>query len=228
MPTTASLPDKTPTRIGELLLAADFVLNHELEGALKLSKQLNQPVCQVLQSQQRLSSCEKRSLLSLQKKLRSTVQQAKLPQLSELGCRLGDLLVACGEITEAQLERALLEQAEHSRPLGSILLKKGLISLPQLKDCLQLQQKLMSAAAAALLTLASYADDPVVNDPPGEGCSLISRRKRLTRFEILSGSRVSPEITLAPYSAADEIMRSKNGKMVLRLTNVGIKFRTFF
>ena len=232
MPNAASHPDYAFTRMGELLLAGGFVRKRELQDALKISRRVNQPLCQVLQSQQRLSACEKNSLLSLQKKLRRAVAKAETPTLGELGCRVGELLLACGKITNAQLDKALAEQSTQSRPLGSILLRSGAISLKKLTECLQLQQKLMTAAAAALLALSgpdAIAGDSHHSDPAWG--SLQANFSTQAPHSLREGWRkpgFTRTLMKAPYSESDEILRSKNGKMVLRLTDTGLEFRTFF
>lgn len=227
MSTAASHPDTSSTRMGELLLAGGFVRKSEVENALKLSKRLNQPLCQILQRQQRLSLCEKRSLLSLQKNLRQAQKRSSSPQSTELGCRLGELLLNCGMITSGQLECALEEQSQQALPLGSILLRSCAIKLQKLAQCLQLQQKLMFAAAASLLTLtSSYA---VANEP---AWGSLQPNFNTQAPHSLRDTWRKPGFTRAtirnPYARSDEIMRSKTGKMSLRLTNTGLEFRSFF
>ncbi len=227
-----SHPDQT-AQMGDLLLAGGFVRKRELDEALNVSKRIHKPLCQVLQGQQKISSCEKRSLLSLQNNLRRAFKKDKLPMVSELGCRMGDLLITCGDITHDQLASALTEQSKKRSPLGSILLKNGFVGLKPLAYCLQLQQKLMSAAAAAILavagTSASYADDPVVNDP---SWGQLQPNFTTQAPHALRDSWRKPGYTRARlssgYGSSDEIMRSKSGKMVLRLTDTGMEFRAFF
>jgi|GEM_PF-4302565 len=233
MSTAAPHPDYPAARMGELLLAGGFVRKRELDNALKLSKRLNQPICQILQGQQRISTCEKRSLLSLQEKLRQAVAGARAPQLGDLGCRLGELLLACGKVTSTQLNKALAEQSQQKQPLGSILLRSGVISLQKLTECLQLQQKLMSAAAAVLLALSgsqTFADGNR-GTAPAWGSLQANNFTTQASHSLREGWRkpgFTRTLLRTPYSQSDEILRSKNGKMVLRLTDTGVEFRTFF
>ena len=53
--------------------------------------------------------------------------------------RLGDLLVASGIITEAQLEQALAMPREDGQRLGDVLIQHGFITEAQLIDALRVQ-----------------------------------------------------------------------------------------
>lgn len=54
--------------------------------------------------------------------------------------KLGELLIADGYITSAQLDQALVESRQKGMPLGSTLYSLGFITLSQLKETLQKQQ----------------------------------------------------------------------------------------
>src|SRR5437870_13052507 len=70
--------------------------------------------------------------------------------------RLGDLLVADGLLTPAQLQKALSEQRGSTEKLGSILIKLGFINEEQLIGFLSRQYGVPS------ITLAQLAIDPTV------------------------------------------------------------------
>ena len=53
--------------------------------------------------------------------------------------RLGDLLIAAGAISPAQLEEALSLQKQTGQRLGDVLIDSGIITERQLIDALQMQ-----------------------------------------------------------------------------------------
>src|SRR5438876_2472015 len=70
--------------------------------------------------------------------------------------RLGDLLVAAGLLTPAQLQKALGEQKGSTEKLGSVLIKLGFINEEQLIGFLSRQYGVPS------ITLAQFEIDPAV------------------------------------------------------------------
>jgi len=68
---------------------------------------------------------------------------------------LGAILVAAGEITEAQLEEGLRMQEKSGRRLGEELIRAGHVSKGQVVSGLTLQRNLITYALAATMGLAS-------------------------------------------------------------------------
>ncbi len=223
-----------PSRIGDLLITGGFIKRTELSRALNISHNQGLPLCQVLLRQRRIDRLEKNALLNLQQNLRhgaTKERQAREISTKDLGCRLGDLIVADGKLSRAQLDSALEEQKRCRLPLGSILLKTQQITVGRLTSYLRLQQKLLAAAAAAFFAYSApcHATDPQgsstawgsfdVEKPHVSPHSLSANWRRPGLLE-----SVSPR----QYAVEDEIFRSKSGKMVLRLTETGVEFRKFF
>jgi hypothetical protein len=63
--------------------------------------------------------------------------------------RLGDLLQAANRITSSQLEEALAEQQRDDRPLGEILIEKGLLSEPERDVFLEFQRRQAGTGAVS-------------------------------------------------------------------------------
>ena len=68
--------------------------------------------------------------------------------------RLGELLVTSHLISREQLENALTRQKESGKMIGEILVEAGHINQHQLSHGLRLQTRLLTAALAAILSLA--------------------------------------------------------------------------
>lgn len=219
-----------PSRIGNLLVAGGFVSRRELEAAVALAERQHVPLCQILQRQQRLDRLEKNALLKLQANVRQAAKQAS-PRAADLHCRLGELLLSEGQIDSEELNAALTLQKTLKTPLGMVLLKRGTICLNRLTRFLRLQQKLIAAGSAALLMMGS----PCFADAPGEGSlawgSAQVAIKKASPHSLSSNWRrpgLMETMTPVRYAPEDTVFRSKNGKMVLRLTETGMEFRKFF
>lgn len=219
-----------PSRVGELLLQGGFISRRELHQALLQAERQGLPLCQILMRQRRINRLEKTALLSLQQRLRDASGETST---SALHCRLGDLMLADGHLTREELDRALEQQQKTKMPLGTILLKAGQTSVEKLTGYLRLQQKLLSAATAVLLACAAatpcHASDKFSKTA---AWGSIDAEKTHTSPHSLSANWRRPGLleSASPlrYSKDDEILRSRNGKMVLRLTETGVEFRKFF
>ncbi|MBB3047803.1 hypothetical protein FHR99_002069 [Litorivivens lipolytica] len=216
-----------PSRIGDLLVAGGFISRRELQSALSIASRHHVPLCQVLQRQRRLDRLEKNALLKLQDHLRSPEQH----NVEQLHCRLGDLLLAEGQIKPEELQAAL-EQHKASRvPLGMVLLKRGSITLKALTRFLRLQQKLIAAACAALLAMGNpcFADTGKESEP---AWGTVHAAVKKASPHSLNANWLRPgfndSMAMVRYAPEDTLFRSKSGKMELRLTDTGVEFRKFF
>lgn len=222
------IPD--PSRVGELLVQGGFVNRRELNHALLQAERQGSPVCQILMRQRRIDRLEKTALLHLQKQLRRVSGDMST---SALHCRLGDLMLTDGHLSQEELDDALAQQRATQMPLGAILLKAGKTSVDKLTGYLRLQQKLLHAATAVLLacTVATpcHATDNKSRTP---AWGSIEAEKTHSSPHSLSANWRRPGLleSVSPrqFSKEDELLRSRNGKMVLRLTETGVEFRKFF
>lgn len=219
-----------PSRVGELLVQGGFISRRELNQGLLQAERQGLPLCQILMRQRRIGRLEKTALLGLQQRLRDASVETST---AALHCRLGDLMLADGHLTQEALDKALEQQRASRMPLGTILLKAGQISVAKLTGYLRLQQKLLSAATAVLLACAAatpcHATDKF---PKTAAWGSIDAEKAHVSPHSLSANWRRPGLleSVSPlrFSKDDEIMRSRNGKMVLRLTETGVEFRKFF
>lgn len=230
MPTTRQGFTRDPSRVGELLVQGGFINRRELNHALLQAERQGSPLCQILMRQRRIDRLEKSALLNLQQRLRNKSGDTST---SALHCRLGDLMLADGHLSREALDEALARQKATRMPLGTILLKAGQISVEKLTGYLRLQQKLVNAATAVLLACAAtspcHASD---NNSRAPAWGSMDAEKAHTSPHSLSANWRRPGLleTVSPrhFSREDEIVRSRNGKMVLRLTETGVEFRKFF
>lgn len=223
----ALIASTDPSRIGDLLVAGGFISRRELQSALSLASKHHMPLCQVLQRQQRLGRAEKNALLKLQHQLRAPGHHT----VEQLHCRLGDLLVAEGQIAPEELQAALEQQKASRTPLGMVLLKRGSIGIKGLTRFLRLQQKLISAACAALLAMGN----PCFADSSKEGelaWGTAHAAVKKASPHSLNANWLRPgfndSMAMVRYAPEDTLFRSKSGKMELRLTDTGVEFRKFF
>lgn len=228
MPLPRHQTTSDPSRMGMLLVAGGFIHRHELPEALQLATNQGVPLCQLLQRRQRLGRLEKNTLLDLQARLRKHMLDPAQPSAK---FKLGYLALLDGKINQGELDKALVQHTKTRVPLGSILLKKGIISVAQLTRYLRLQERLLAAATAALLGFSSmsHAGGSSAGAEPAWGS--ISAKADSSPHSLSANWRrpgLVESLTPVRYSHRDEILRSKGGKVVLRLTETGVEFRKFF
>lgn len=134
-------------RLGALVGAAERISATQLEEALAQQRQDGRLLGEILIEKNLLSPRERDVLLEFQRR-----QASSKPDSGKLA--LGNILVASGQITRAQLETALLRQATSGRRLGDELIAAGAASKVQVVNGLMLQKKLVSCALSATMGLA--------------------------------------------------------------------------
>ena len=130
--------------LGALLVESGQITEAELDQAIAAQKATGERLGDVFI---RLGLLTKRQLTAL---LDFQQNQSK-PSDSPL--RLGELLFATGHISRAELELALLKQAETGNKLGEILIAEGIVNSEQINSAIRLQKKLLGAVLAAVLAL---------------------------------------------------------------------------
>lgn len=137
-------------RLGTLLLAAGHISPGELDDALAEQRRAGLKLGEVLIARGVLTQRERDVVLEFQRR-----QACSAPASREFA--LGNILVANGQITRAQLEDALRRQIDTGRRLGEELIKAGHASKGLVDRGLLLQQKLISCALAVTVGLAPLA-----------------------------------------------------------------------
>jgi hypothetical protein len=157
-----------PTRIGELLIKAGLVSQHQLNDALVLSKKTNTPVGRILLMSGNLSQRDLQSTLTAQAMIRSkkvaykaavqciqisrqlaiSFEEALLrhgwvdPTQQESFGELADLLLEAGVLLEKQLKAASERSKETDVPIGRTLVLMGLVSPSVMATALDAQVSL--------------------------------------------------------------------------------------
>lgn len=150
-PTKLASIKPNPISLGQLLVSGGFITTGTLQQALSTQRWSRRRLGEVLVQREELSSIEKKAVLNLQKTLTEYVHaiqpNGEMPKSLQLS--LGQLLLDHGEITQQQLNDALAEHSSQHRRLGEVLIDQQLLSPGRLACWLQLQKKLLSAAAVA-------------------------------------------------------------------------------
>ncbi len=116
---------------------------------------------------------------------------------------LGDLLVAGGHLTSAELEQALAEQRQTGRLLGQVLVRRGYIQGPALALALAEQHGVALRPAAASKTPA-LSDRPAVPSQPPADASAQPDRPWRPLGRVLVELGLVTEAGLANVLAAQE------------------------
>jgi hypothetical protein len=153
--TAKLLTPKTPFHLGELLCAAGLVQQAQLDAALQLQNTSGEKIGAALRHQAHLDPKDVAAALVVQQQLRERLSQeaGKATHALPTCLRMGELLVARGDVTRAVLDQALAQQQPH-RLLGEVLLQMGAVSADTLAQVLPLQKRLLSAVLCAGLGFA--------------------------------------------------------------------------
>lgn len=137
-------------RLGEMLLRAERITHAQLDAALAEQARTGEALGHILIRHGWIEPGELHAVLEFQRR-----QAGEAPTCGQL--KLGELLVATGQITREQLEQGLSRQRQSGKKLGEDLVDCGLLKPHQLARALQLQQRLVTAALIAVLSLGSLS-----------------------------------------------------------------------
>ncbi len=137
--------------------------------------------------------------------------------------RLGDMLVACGTLTQKELEEALSEQVSHpEKPIGTILLEQGSVHVEVVDAALNKQKQIKEAAASENRSIRVDADklDQLINLVgeliiAGAGVNLIARRAQIAELH---------ESTSKLSMLVEEV---RDSALQLRMVKIGATFNRF-
>jgi hypothetical protein len=148
--TDQSPPKKLALPLGEFLCAAGLAQPAQVEAALQSQSNSGKRLGEALVNQDQLDAKDMAAVLAVQKQLRqSLVQDKKSLTHSIPEClRIGELLVARGDVARTVLDQALKQQKPGWR-LGDVLLQMGAINEATLDRVLPLQKRLLSAVLCA-------------------------------------------------------------------------------
>jgi hypothetical protein len=135
-------------RLGELLLKAKRITTEQLDSALEEQRISGEKLGVVLIRHGLLNEHELKAVLSFQQN-----QGGEAPASERF--RLGEILVATEQITRKQLEDVLAHQKISKKKIGELLLEAGYVQPHQVAYGLKIQQKLVTAALIAALSMAT-------------------------------------------------------------------------
>jgi len=143
-------------KLGELLVHSGRITDSQLEQALAEQKKSGEKLGEVLMRLGLLTEEQLNGLLFFQR-----IQGEATPSPGPL--RLGEILITTGFISRRQLDEALAKQAISGKQLGEVLIEGGYVGPRDVKQCMRLQEMLLAAVLAAVLTAcgsAGFVDKP--------------------------------------------------------------------
>lgn len=134
--------------LGELLLKAKRITPEQLEAALIEQRKSGEKLGAVLIRLSLLNEQELNAVLAFQRH-----QGSEAPASTVF--RLGEILVSTEQITRQQLDEVLARQKKSKKKIGELLIEAGHAQPHQIDYGLKLQQKLVTAALIAALSMAT-------------------------------------------------------------------------
>ena len=129
--------------LGALLVQSGHITDKQLDGAIAVQRSSGEKLGEVFKRLGILTEQQLKALLEFQ-------HSQEVAHSSPL--RLGNLLVATGQITPQQLEDALRRQTVTHQKLGEVLVESGYASPGRIKYGVRLQKMLLSAVLAAIIS----------------------------------------------------------------------------
>lgn len=134
--------------LGNLLIQARRITHEQLDCALREQRRTGEKLGAVLVRLGMLTAGELDAVLSFQQN-QGDMSHIPAP------FKLGEILVATNLITREQLLDALSKQISSQKKLGDILVESGHLDPHHIDQGLKLQQRLLTAALVAVLSLSS-------------------------------------------------------------------------
>lgn len=218
-----------PISLGQLLIAGGFIAPTTLQHALKAQRWNRRRLGEVLVQRHELSDIEKRTILKLQEKLSkhtlALTSDGSMNQALQLS--LGQLLLDSGEISHAQLDSALAEHSRQHRRLGEVLVEQQVITPARLTQWLQLQKKLISAAAIATCMMAASGNAAADDNEQSLWKKFISGKfsqEKTSDSQRAWGQQASNNLANLNIQNRDlsELKRSRDGTLTLRFGQKGL------
>jgi len=178
-------------QMGELLLQARWITPDALDRALTEQRLTGERLGEVLLRQELLTPQERDAVLEFQRR-QADDTEASTP------LRLGEILVATGEITRSQLDAVLDLKRTSGRRVGELLVDAGFAHPQQVARGLRLQEKLVTAALVAVLSMAGVAGAGDL-DPAGS-------RAASAGAKITVSATVAPRATLKVVHQRPELV----------------------
>lgn len=161
-----------PLPLGGLLCAAGLIHPAELDAALQVQQATGERLGETLVRRTSVNAKDTAAALMVQRKVRDALGRRRKSRDHVLpeGLRLGEILVARGDLAPNALEKALSHQPEGVL-LGELLLQVGAVSKAALESAIPLQKRLLSAVLCAGLGFAL-----AMGTPPAHAAGVDSAR----------------------------------------------------
>lgn len=131
--------------LGDMLVEAGHLSRGQLEQALAVQKDSGGKLGEILLRMGLLNVRQLNSVLGFQQ-----MQDRGQPAPGPL--KLGEIMVAAGYVSRQQLDEALSRQIDSGKKLGELLIVGGYVQPHQVKKGIRLQQMLLAAVLAGMLT----------------------------------------------------------------------------
>ncbi len=144
-----------PLPIGQFLCSVGLVIQEDVDAATRAQQDTGEGLVVTLVRQNALDVKDAAVTLMVQKGLRDVLARHGAPDTPAAGLplpdclRLGEILLARGEVLREDIERALQRCKETARRLGDVLVSMGAITARCLAGALHLQKRLVMAALLA-------------------------------------------------------------------------------
>lgn len=132
--------------LGTLLVRSKRISAAQLDGAIAEQKRSGEKLGDVFIRRGLLTERQLSALLEFQHVQEETTTSGPL--------RIGELLVATGDISRTQLDDSLCKQSLSHKKLGEVLVEEGYIKSNRINKGFRLQKMLINAALSALLSLS--------------------------------------------------------------------------
>lgn len=141
--------------------------------------------------------------------------------------RLGDILVSCGTLTDAELEAALkiqLDAGKSTHPIGEVLVEQGLVDAPVVQAALEKQKQVKErenkSKEVSLIRVDSEKLDQLINLVgeliiAGAGTTLLAQRAGM------------PELVEATATLSRMVEEVRDSALSMRMVQIGGTFTRF-
>lgn len=150
--------------LGTLLVQSGYVSNRQLDYVISEQRRTGEKLGEVFKRFGLLNELQLKGLLDFQ----VSQEDGRISPL-----RLGELLVATGQITRGQLDDSIRRQALSAKKLGEVLVESGYASTGSVNYCIRLQKMLVNAVLASIIAFGVGTECYAVGVPDTESQSIV-------------------------------------------------------
>lgn len=141
----------TKRRLGQILVDGGFITHKDLSQALAKQKKTGEMLGEILIRMGAVKPSDLSVILPMQRDMASLEGVVRLAgsNLTELG----NILLATGHLTKAELKKALQKQKTTKKDIGEILVEDGHVKPHHISYARTLQHRIITAILAAIISL---------------------------------------------------------------------------